>query len=223
MHGWWFSELLHDDPVRLVAICFWVIGSICLHELAHGWAAIRVGDRTPIETGHMTWNPLVHMGWVNLIVFVVVGITWGAMPVNPSRFRGRFAESFVALAGPAVNLVLAVFSGICAGIVMGLQPFGHPVQENVSVFFEVGTLLNFVLLFLNLLPIPPLDGSRAAADLIPAYRRLLSSPKAGMAGLLLLVLLVAGGADWLFVIAEIASIMVIGPVLGIIELANGTL
>lgn len=54
-----------------------VIFSITLHELAHGWAAIWQGDRTPIETGHMTWNPLVHMGWASLLMFAIVGIAWG--------------------------------------------------------------------------------------------------------------------------------------------------
>ena len=66
---------------------FWVIFSICLHELAHGWAAIWQGDRTPRETGHMTMNPMVHMGGASLIVFALVGIAWGLMPTDPSRYR----------------------------------------------------------------------------------------------------------------------------------------
>ncbi len=214
MQGWWFADALHNNPVWLISVCFWVIGSICLHELAHGWAAIRVGDRTPIETGHMTWNPVVHMGYMGLIVFALVGITWGAMPVNPSRFRGRYAESFVALAGPGVNLVLGVISGIAAGIVLGAVPFEGNMQDNLEVFFTTGALLNFVLLLLNLIPIPPLDGSRVVADLSAAYRRLISMPQAGMAGLLLLVVLVMGGVDVLFVGAGWLAGVVVGVVSG---------
>ncbi|HBS28903.1 MAG TPA: site-2 protease family protein, partial [Phycisphaerales bacterium] len=54
---WWIAALLQSNPALLVSWVVWVIGSIVLHELAHGWAAIAQGDRTPIETGHMTWNP----------------------------------------------------------------------------------------------------------------------------------------------------------------------
>ena len=58
---WWVAELLRDSPMLLASWVVWVIGSIVLHELAHGWAAIRQGDDTPRALGHMTWNPIVHM------------------------------------------------------------------------------------------------------------------------------------------------------------------
>lgn len=61
--------------------------SIVIHELAHGFAAISQGDRTPISQGHITLNPVVHMGWPSLIFLVIAGIAWGQMPVNPSKFR----------------------------------------------------------------------------------------------------------------------------------------
>ena len=80
--GWWVTDALSVSPVLLISWVVWVIGSIVLHELAHGWAAISRGDRTPIERGHMTWNPLIHMGGMSLLVFAVVGIAWGMMPVN---------------------------------------------------------------------------------------------------------------------------------------------
>ncbi|MBT5381502.1 MAG: site-2 protease family protein, partial [Phycisphaerae bacterium] len=87
---------------------FWVLLSITLHELAHGWAAIWEGDKTPIETGHMSANPVVHMGRFSLIVFALIGFAWGLMPVRPWRFRhGRLGEAIVAIAGPAMNLALA--------------------------------------------------------------------------------------------------------------------
>ena len=107
--GWWVADVLHGaGPFMLLSWIFWVIFSITLHELGHGWAAIRVGDDTPVRTGHMSMNPLVHMGATSLIVFAVVGIAWGAMPVNPSRFRGKHADALVAAAGPAINVGLFV-------------------------------------------------------------------------------------------------------------------
>src|SRR5262249_8984123 len=106
--NWWVAEIWNQSPVLLVSWIVWVIGSIVLHELAHGWAALWCGDRTPIETGHMTWNPLVHMGQMSLLMFALVGIAWGQMPVDPSRFRGRYDDAKVALAGPLMNLALAI-------------------------------------------------------------------------------------------------------------------
>ena len=106
--GWWVADFLRAfGPAFVIAWAFWIIFSICLHELSHGWAAIALGDRTPIESGHMTFNPLVHMGGMSLVAFALIGIAWGAMPINPARLRGRYAEALVALAGPAMNLVLA--------------------------------------------------------------------------------------------------------------------
>ena len=77
MDGWWVADMWSESPARLISWVFWVILSVTLHELAHGVAALWQGDRTPEETGHMTWNPLVHMGQWSLIMFVLVGIAWG--------------------------------------------------------------------------------------------------------------------------------------------------
>lgn len=169
----------------------WVIGSICLHELAHGWAAIRFGDRTPIETGHMTWNPLVHMGTASLIVFALVGYAWGLMPVNPSRMRGRHAPTLVALAGPAMNLLLATLSCVTLAVWMRYgtpESVGENLARNLRVFFYMGVVLNLVLAALNLMPIPPLDGSRILAGLSRGYRQLISHPNAPLIGLIVFVM-----------------------------------
>ena len=90
MTGWWMSDMWQNgQSVELVSWVWWVIFSICLHELGHGVAAIWEGDDTPIRTGHMTWNPLVHMGGMSLLIFALVGFAWGLMPVNPGNFRHR--------------------------------------------------------------------------------------------------------------------------------------
>ena len=79
-----------------------------LHELAHGWAAIWLGDQTPVRQGRMTGNPLVHMGPWSLLMLAVAGIAWGQMPIDRTRLRGRHGEAIVAAAGPAMNVLLAL-------------------------------------------------------------------------------------------------------------------
>lgn len=173
-----FLQTLSDNPQYYFGVILVVIVSICLHELAHGFAAIALGDRTPEETGHITLNPLVHMGGFSLVMLAVVGISWGAMPVDPTRLRGRYAESLVALAGPAMNLLLAVLGLSALGLWMRFGPFdteNHMVDNAATLLSTLG-VMNLVLFALNLIPVPPLDGSRVVANIVPAYRRLLSDP-----------------------------------------------
>ena len=99
--SWWVHEEFRAGGlVAVLSWAFWVIFSITLHELGHGWAAIRQGDDTPRRFGRMTLNPLVHMGVPSLVMFALIGIAWGAMPVEPSRFRwGRRGRVLVSAAG----------------------------------------------------------------------------------------------------------------------------
>jgi len=196
--GIWITDSWNRDPVFTIAWVGWVIVSITLHELAHGWAAISRGDRTPIEMGRMTFNPVVHMGMMSLIMLALLGIAWGAMPVNPSRMRGRHANAFVSAAGPAMNIALAILCIVLyvAWTVIVSSSLGSSipahVQDNAMMVFRAGALLNVVLVLLNLLPIPPLDGSRIIADFFPAYDRLLSGPQGQYLGLGLFI------AMWMF-------------------------
>ncbi|MFT3786866.1 MAG: site-2 protease family protein [Tepidisphaeraceae bacterium] len=169
-------QMLSDDPRQYFAIVLTVIVSIVLHELAHGFAAIYKGDRTPIETGHMTGNPLVHMPPVSIIMLLVVGIAWGSMPIMPSRLRGKYAEAFVAVAGPAMNLVLSLIALTALALWMRFSPdtffaSDNHMAENGRVLLMVFGMMNMALFLFNLLPIPPLDGSKIVANFVPAYER----------------------------------------------------
>lgn len=187
---WWVADLLRRDPAQLLSWVVWVIGSIVLHELAHGWAAIRCGDRTPIESGHMTWNPLVHMGKLSLLAFAVIGFASGLMPVNPSRFRRPGDRALVAAAGPAMNLALAIVSTLLAAVWIRYGGgAGDNMYRNVQVFFISGAYLNLVLMVLNLLPIPPLDGSTILSTLSPSVRALYAHPRGQAVALGLLIVL----------------------------------
>src|SRR5262245_1604740 len=163
--SWWVTDILEiGGPVLLFSWVVWVVGSICLHELSHGWTAIRHGDRTPIEMGHMTANPFVHMGPMSLLMFALVGIAWGLMPVNPTRMRGRYAEAKVAAAGPLMNITLALLAVAGAVATKGIAQ-GHDLShglramdtlDNFYLFFKVGVMLNLMLALYNLVPVPPL-------------------------------------------------------------------
>ncbi len=205
--GWWVTDVKSSLGVPgLVSWVFWVIFSIVLHELGHGWTALRCGDRTPVETGHMTWNPMVHMGPASLVVFAVAGIAWGLMPINPSRLRGRHDEALVAVAGPAVNLMLAVFCTVAGALWIaaaspagwGVLTPGDTLYRNLQVFFILGAMLNFGLLLFNLIPVPPLDGSRIAATFVPAYRRAIEGPNAQGAAVAVFLLVFLFGGQHVF-------------------------
>ena len=198
--SWWVTEVLeHQGRVALGAWIFWVIFSIVMHELSHGWAAIRAGDRTPIETGHMTWNPLVHMGPVSLVMFALIGIAWGAMPVNPSRFRGRYDRAIVALAGPAMNFSLFLTCVVAAAVAIVYKDnhYSEPTV-GVCIFFLFGALLNFALMIFNLLPVPPLDGSRILANIFPPYEQLIMHPRAALFAAIGFILVFRYAGDWAF-------------------------
>ena len=198
--GWWIAELLESGQTALlISWIVWVIGSICLHELAHGWAAIRLGDDTPIVTGHMTWNPLVHMGPWSLLMFAVVGFAWGLMPISPHKLRGRHGEAIVAFAGPAMNIALALLSMVLGGIWVAYGgAAGEPLYANLDTFFRVGVMLNIILAVLNLLPAPPLDGSRILSHYHRGYRELLRNPRAQMVSLVVLLVVFFNFSDFLF-------------------------
>ena len=183
---WWVHDHVQAGLyIELISWIFWVIFSITLHELAHGWAALWQGDDTPIQTGHMTSNPLVHMGGHSLAIFAICGIAWGAMPVNPDRFRdGRRGDVYVSAAGPAMNLLIGIVCTILLTLWLWLAPQETELYRNVAVFLFYGVALELILAPLNLLPIPPLDGSHILAGFSYKAAELFNRPQAMIFGML---------------------------------------
>ncbi len=194
---WWVANYYHVSPILLYSWVFWVVFSICLHELGHGWMAIRCGDNTPRVLGHMTMNPFVHIPWpMAWVMFGVFGFTWGLMPVSPDRFRNRYDDARVSAAGPAVNLALGVLCilGSIAWLKIG-PSVPDNVNHNVAVFLWAGVMINIMGVLFNLIPIPPLDGSKILADFVPAYRQFLYSEQGAMAALVGMMLLFSVASD----------------------------
>ena len=162
MGDWWVHAYYYEGGFSLIAAwAFWVIFSITLHELGHGWAALWQGDQTPRELGHMTWNPTAHMSGWSFAMFAIIGIAWGMMPTQPHRYRwGRRGRIVVAAAGPAVNIILALLTLSGLALLLHSGPPEGMFQVRLAGFLAVGGMLNIVLALLNLLPVPPLDGAQ---------------------------------------------------------------
>ena len=166
-----------EGQLLFVSVVLTVVISIVLHELAHGWAALWQGDDTPRTSGHMTPDPLVHMGGMSLLALVLVGIAWGMMPVNPNRFRSRYGDALVAAAGPAMNVALALVS--LTGLALWSRAVG-PIEQstglgNLQFFLQIFGTWNIALALFNLAPIPPLDGSAVLGNFSPSYKRWLGN------------------------------------------------
>jgi len=161
-----FLETLVIDPMYFFWIVLILIISITLHELAHGLAAMLEGDDTPQITGHLTFNPVVHMGWDSLIFLCIAGIAWGQMPVNPRKFRRRYSDAIVSAAGPLCNLALALLFVLLFKLTEGFHFRGFLSSH----FLYLAAHLNLMLCLFNLIPIPPLDGFRIFSDFITELR-----------------------------------------------------
>ncbi|MFI4862003.1 MAG: site-2 protease family protein [Phycisphaerales bacterium JB063] len=185
--GFFIQKLFSSDPGErffFLAAILTVVVSIVLHELAHGWMAIKLGDNTPNRLGRMTGNPLVHMGPFSIVALLLLGIAWGQMPIDPSRMRGKYAEAKVAFAGPATNLSLAFLSLTSLGLWVRFG--GGPSYEEITQLSTIagkGYMLlwvfgqmNLMLFVFNLLPVPPLDGSHILANFHQGYANLLGDP-----------------------------------------------
>lgn len=153
--------------------------SIVLHELAHGAVAIMQGDSTPQELGHMSLNPIVHMGWGGIIFLLLFGITWGQMPVNPTRFHNpKIGSILVSMAGPLANFLLACVFIILAFITSRetVDPNASTTHGNLLFVFQLGAMLNLILCLFNLLPVPPLDGFKVAEEILPFLKNIGNNP-----------------------------------------------
>jgi len=158
---------------EVVLYAFPVLAAITLHEVAHGWVADRLGDPTARRAGRLTLNPLAHLDVVGTLVFVLTRmIGWAKpVPVNPAYFRNpRRGMLWVGLAGPAANFLLAGASALVYHLLAhgGLGGWaGRRVGLPLLLMAQAGVFVNLGLGLFNLIPIPPLDGSRILAGVLP--------------------------------------------------------
>ncbi len=156
-----------------------VVLAITVHEVAHGWVAKKYGDNTALMLGRLTLNPIKHIDLLGtiiipgLLLITGTGFIFGwakPVPVDPRNFKNPRADmAVVALAGPVSNILMAVAWALLArlGVTIGM---GAKMLAEPFIYMGIaGIAINLVLAILNLLPIPPLDGSRILSGLLPNY------------------------------------------------------
>lgn len=150
--------------------------AITVHEVAHGWVARRLGDRTAEMLGRLTLNPIKHIDPVGTvlvpaILLIAGGFIFGwakPVPVDPRNMRHPKRDmAIVAAAGPLSNLAMAVIWALIAKLALALTPILPWVSVPLIMMGKIGIFLNLILMVLNLLPLPPLDGGRVLTGFLP--------------------------------------------------------
>lgn len=205
------GQIIHQIALGIVPFLL----AITFHELAHALAADRLGDPTARAAGRITLNPIKHLELVGTLVFFLTRmIGWAKpVPVNPFNFRNPKRDMiWVSLAGPGANLLLAVVSALLLRA-LHLMLLTSPPEGSTAFFLvplfhmaRYGLIINVVLAIFNLIPIPPLDGSKILMGVLPEPQaRALA--RIEPYGLLILILLIAiGGID--FVIRPVINLVI---------------
>ncbi|MBU0622603.1 MAG: site-2 protease family protein [Gammaproteobacteria bacterium] len=186
-----FDALIQTIALAAIPVLF----AITLHEAAHGYAARHFGDLTAYAAGRISLNPLRHIDPIGtvllpMLTLFVGGILFGwakPVPVNFSALRRPKQDMlWVALAGPAANLVMALFWAFM--IKVALMFPGNYFAEPLIGMAQFGVTINAILLVLNLLPLPPLDGGRIAVSLLP-HRQAYALSRVEPYGMVILILM----------------------------------
>jgi len=166
-----------DELLRqLSGLALPVVLAITMHEAAHGWVADRLGDRTARMLGRVTLNPLRHIDPVGTVLlplgmYALTGFMFGwakPVPVNPRNLaKPRRDMAIVAAAGPLSNLVMALLWSVAILVGGWLHPVSEWVSGPLVYMGAAGVLINVILLVLNMVPLPPLDGGRVLVGLLP--------------------------------------------------------
>ncbi len=229
MLSWLISNIGHVSFAQLIfrlfAYAILVFAVLPLHEFAHALAAHLLGDDTAKWNGRLTLNPLKHLDPLGALMLVFVGVGYAKpVPVNPFNFRNRKRDmALTALAGPASNLLMAVVAvalfRVCSLIITDMQVLTYFWLVLIVVIARV----NIGLAVFNLLPIPPLDGSRIFGLFLPERWTYTLERYSRQITLVVMVLLLVGVLNTPLAVIENAVCDVLGRLFGFADLFNGYL
>ena len=203
-------DQIRTDPLNgyasLVGLALALVFGISFHEFSHAFTAYRLGDQTPRYQGRVTLNPAAHLDPVGMLFFAIGGFGWGR-PVNFNpyaiRMNPRIGSGLVAFAGPLSNMLLGLVVGLVVRLLLLVETSGPSNPVFIFVVLTLGNFVfyNFLLAVFNLVPLPPLDGSKILPALLPpdmAYKLEQFYAQVGMIALLLLfVVMYYGGATFI--------------------------
>ena len=176
--------------IAVLSRCFVVFCCLPIHELAHGLMAYALGDRTAKNQGRLSLNPIAHLNPIGTVMIFLFGIGYAnPVPINPRNFKNqKGGMALTALAGPLANILMgfiSVWGYFIFTKFLGDSSFGNAV----AAFFLYAAQINVMLAVFNLLPIPPLDGSKIVASVLPdkAYYKYMMYERYIMIGLMILL------------------------------------
>lgn len=182
------------DPDYIMATIIAFVIGITVHEFMHAWSALKLGDTTAARQGRVTLNPISHFDPLGFIFMLLLAlgfapIAWGRpVPVNPGLLRGgRHGMAITAIAGPASNLVIAM------AVVIPLRFGGIEVEGFLGLVVRQVIWINLLLAAFNMIPIPPLDGSKILAGILPNFWYQYMAPLQQYGVAILLILVFIGG------------------------------
>ncbi len=189
------SDLLLQFLITLPALLI----SMVLHEVSHGYVAYRLGDRTAMQRGRLSLNPLKHLDKLGSLMLCITYFGSGGsmlfgwakpVPINPGNFKDpQRGMMWVGAAGPAANLLITIASALALK-----TAYPYPVDSNLFMALFLVFRLNLILMVFNLIPVPPLDGSRILGGFLSrqAYMRWIQMDQYGMMFVMLLMFVLIG-------------------------------
>lgn len=211
-----------QNPTQLLSLILTlpaVIVAMTFHEFAHAYAADKLGDETPRRQGRVTLNPLKHIEPVGFFMLLFAGFGWGRpVQINPIKFKRSITmskgEAIVSVAGPAMNIILAIIFAVISGIIFKFNLLSNMSIETTKLIAELlyeMIIINIGLGVFNLIPLPPLDGSKILRHFLPTKAQIWFDNKQYIFYIIFIAIWILNIAD--FIVLPAMRIIVTGIML----------